>query len=187
MTEEIEVKSQRASLTRKKKGVWGWIRFFLIVGAAFIIINNLTGIVKVSGNSMNPTLQSGNILLINKFSLFLGVPKYGDVVVIKEDRLGYSIVKRVIAVEGDKVAIVDGVTYVNGAPLVELYTYGQSEDMEEMTMGIDELFVAGDNRNLGESLDSRDPQLGPVHIGDIRGYAALSLWPMHRISKPLKL
>jgi len=187
MTEEIEVMSRTASVSKKKNSVWGWVRFVLIVGVAFILINNLTGIVRVSGNSMNPTLQSGNILLINKLSLFFGMPKYGDVVVVKEDRLGYSIVKRVIAVEGDRVAIVDGITYVNGSPLVELYTYGKSEDMKEMTVGINELFVAGDNRNLGESLDSRDPQLGPVHIRDIRGYAAVSLWPMHRIAKPLKL
>lgn len=53
---------------------------------------------RVSGNSMNPTLQSGNVLLIKKVALFLGVPKHGNIVIINEDRRGYSLVKRVIAV-----------------------------------------------------------------------------------------
>ncbi|MBC8080962.1 MAG: signal peptidase I [Gorillibacterium sp.] len=187
MAEQMEAMSRRPSSDLKKNGVWGWIRFILILGVVFILINNLTSLMKVSGNSMNPTLQSGNILFINKLSLFLGVPKYGDVVVIDADRLGYSLVKRVIAVEGDRVAIRDGVTYVNGSPLLELYTNGKSEDMEEKIVGINEVFVIGDNRNLGESLDSRDPRLGPVHISDINGYASFSLWPMHGISKPLEL
>ncbi|CAM4491429.1 signal peptidase I [Paenibacillus endophyticus] len=187
MAEELEVLDSKAGMPQKKQGVWSWVRLLLIVGILFVVLNNLTGLMKVSGNSMNPTLQSGNVLFINKLALFLGVPKYGDIVIINEDRLGYSLVKRVIAVEGDKVAIAEGVTYVNGLPLLESYTYGQSEDMEEVVIGVDELFVAGDNRTLGESLDSRDPELGPIHFRDIKGYAAFSLWPMHTLAKPLKL
>ncbi|NQX63915.1 signal peptidase I [Paenibacillus qinlingensis] len=172
--------------TKKNSEVWGWIRFVLLLGLAFILINNMIGLTKVSGNSMNPSLQSGNILLMNKISLFFSTPKYGDVIVIKEQRLGFSIIKRVIGVAGDHVLIANGIIYVNGNQLAELYTVGKSEDLEEQIVANGHLFVVGDNRNLGESKDSRDPSLGQVQLQDVKGYAAISLLPMHRISKPLE-
>lgn len=189
MAEVIEGNSSTNLISKsgKKRGIWSHTRFVLIVAVIFIIVNNLIGLMRVSGHSMSPTLQSGNVLLINKVALLFGTPKYGDVVVVADDRLGYNIVKRVIAVEGDRVAIVDGVTYVNGIPLVELYTYGISEDMAELTVNTNELFVLGDNRSPGESLDSRDKDLGTIHIGAIAGYASISLWPIHGIAKPLEL
>ncbi len=185
MTEEILELRQPA--VRKKSEVWSWIRFILLLTLAFILINNMIGLTKVSGNSMNPSLQNGNILLMNKISLFFSTPKYGDVVVIKDERLGFSIIKRVIAVQGDRVLIRDGVIFVNETPMPELYTAGKSEDMAMQTIPSGHLFVVGDNRNLGESKDSRDPSLGPVHIKDVKGYAIFSLFPMHKIAEPLDL
>jgi signal peptidase I len=183
-----EVILETRQLSNKKKSeVWGWIRFILLLAIAYILISNMIGLTRVSGNSMNPTLKNGNILLINKIPLFYSLPKYGDVVIIKDARMDYNIIKRVIAVQGDRVAIRKGVIYVNDAPLPELYTIGKSNDMQEQTLGSGYFFVAGDNRVTGESLDSRDPKLGPIHIKDIKGYAAISLFPMHRIAKPLKL
>ncbi|UJF32987.1 signal peptidase I [Paenibacillus hexagrammi] len=152
-----------------------------------MLINNMIGLTRVSGNSMNPTLQNSSIVLLNKIPLFYSQPVYGDVVVIKDSRLDYSIVKRVIAVEGDRIAIRDGVVFVNDNPLPELYTFGKSQDMEEQTIKNNYIFVAGDNRTPGASLDSRDPQIGQIHISAVRGYAAVSLFPMYRIAKPLKL
>ncbi|GFZ81472.1 signal peptidase I [Paenibacillus marchantiophytorum] len=177
----------RQSVVKKKSDFWGWVKFILLLALAFILINNMIGLTRVSGNSMYPTLQNGNILFMNKLSLFFSTPKYGDVVVIKEERLGFNIIKRVIAVEGDRVLIRDGVIYVNETPLPELYTAGKSEDMAVQTVPSGHLFVIGDNRTLGESKDSRDPSLGPVHIKDVKGYAEFSLLPMHRIAEPLDL
>lgn len=174
-------------VAKKKNEVWGWIRFSLLMVLLFLVIHNVVGITKVSGNSMNPSLQNGNILLMNKLPLFYTSPKYGDVVVIQDERLGFSIIKRVIGVQGDHILITDGVIYVNGNPLAELYTVGESEDMKEQIVTSGHLFVVGDNRNLGESKDSRDPSLGQVQLKDVRGYAAISLFPVHRISMPLDL
>jgi signal peptidase I len=182
-----EVVSAIPVASKKNSEVWGWIRFVLLLGLAFILINNMIGLTKVSGNSMNPSLQNGNILLMNKIPLFYSSPKYGDVVVIKDQRLGFSIIKRVIGVPGDHVLIANGIIYINGNPLPELYTVGKSEDMGEQIVENGQLFVVGDNRNLGESKDSRDPSLGQVQLKDVKGYAAISLLPMHRISKPLDL
>lgn len=80
-------------------------------------------------------------------------------------------------------AIAEGVTYANGLLLLESYAYGQSEGMEEVVIGKDELFVVGDYCTLGESLDSKDPELGPIHVLDIKCYAAFSLWPVHTLAK----
>ncbi|MEC0231233.1 signal peptidase I [Paenibacillus alba] len=175
------------SVVKNKNGFWGWVKFILLLTLAFILINNVIGLTRVSGNSMYPSLQNGNVLLMNKFSLFFSTPKYGDVVVIKDERLEFSIIKRVIAVQGDRILIRDGVIYVNETPLPELYTAGKSEDMAVQTVPAGSLFVIGDNRTLGESKDSRDPSLGPVHIKDVKGYAEFSLLPMHRIPEPLDL
>lgn len=182
-----EVMSTVQVTGKKKSEVWGWIRFVLLLGLAYILINNMIGLTKVSGNSMNPSLQNGSVLLMNKIPLFFSAPKYGDVVVIKDQRLGFSIIKRVIGVPGDHVLIANGVIYVNGNPLAELYTVGKSEDMSEQVVKSGHLFVVGDNRNFGESKDSRDPSLGQVQLKDVKGYAAVSLFPMDRIPLPLDL
>jgi signal peptidase I len=186
MTDGV-LERKKSVATKQKSEFWGWVRFILLLSLAFILINNMIGLTRVSGNSMNPTLESGNILLMNKVSLFFKTPKYGDVVVIKDERLEFSIIKRVIAVQGDRVFIRDGVIYVNETPLPELYTAGKSENMDVQTIPSGHLFVVGDNRILGESKDSRDPSLGPVHIKDVKGYAVFSLLPMHQIAEPLDL
>lgn len=182
-----EMISTEIKTVKKKNEVWGWIRFLLLLGLAYLLINNMIGLTRVSGNSMNPSLANGNILLMNKLPIFFSTPKYGDVVVIKDERLGFSIIKRVIGTPGDHVLIVGGEIYVNGKLLPELYTVGRSEDMNEQIVANGHLFVVGDNRTLGESKDSRDPSLGQVQLKDVKGYAAVSLLPMHRISKPLDL
>ncbi|QHT58538.1 signal peptidase I [Paenibacillus lycopersici] len=185
--QEIQQPSQVAKSVSPMKAVWGWIRLLVILIVILIVANNLIGLDRVSGNSMNPSLTNGDVLFINKAAMLFKGPKYGDVVIIDSSKLGYQIVKRIIAVGGDRVAITDGVIYVNGNPLTELYTYGKSEDMAETVVASGNVFVVGDNRDLGESLDSRDPQLGQVDRSEIRGFAACSLWPMHGIAKPLKL
>jgi signal peptidase I len=169
-----------------RPSLWIRIRFFLLMALLLFVMHQTTGFMKVSGHSMEPTLQHGDVLLMNKLSLLFAKPQYGDVVIIREESLGYNIVKRVIAVEGDVVSIADGVTYVNGRPLIELYTFGTSEDMAELHINEGHLFVAGDHRAIGESLDSRDPRIGQIHESEISAYIVASLWPLHGIAKPLE-
>lgn len=178
---------QSQPIAKKKSEVWGWIRFFIYLAIAYLLIMNTIGLTKVSGNSMLPTLHNKNIVLVNKLSAHFGSPKYGDVVVIHSPKLAYDIVKRVIAVEGDVVAIFGGVVYVNGIELTELYSYGTSDDMAEIQVGSGELFVLGDNRTPGESLDSRSTELGLVHKDELKGYLLLKIVPWGGIAKPLDL
>lgn len=170
-----------------RKKIWSWIRTFALVAIVFLLFHNLTGFIKVSGDSMNSSLNSGDILLLDKWSFFVKKPQYGDVIIIEDQDLGYRIVKRVIAVEGDRISIVNGVTLVNGSPLTEIYAVGVSGDMDEVEVQANHVFVMGDNRTPGESLDSRSDQIGPVHLEEIKSFAFVSIWPMKIIAKPLEL
>ncbi|OXM14337.1 signal peptidase I [Paenibacillus herberti] len=171
-------------MTRRSKLI-GWIRYIIGLALAMFILTNAAGLSRVSGESMLPSLSSGDILLINKLSLYIDKPEYGDVVVIGSEALGYSLVKRVIATEGDSVSISDGVAYVNGSPLSELYSIGKSEDIGSQEVAEGHVFVLGDNRDLGASLDSRSPELGQVLVEDIQGYALIKLLPWGAIAAPL--
>ncbi|SDS88897.1 signal peptidase I [Paenibacillaceae bacterium GAS479] len=171
-------------MNRRSKLI-GWVRYIIGLSLAMFILTNAAGLSRVSGESMLPSLSSGNILLINKLSLYVDEPEYGDVVVIGSKALGYSLVKRVIAIEGDSVAISDGVVYVNGSPLTELYSIGKSSNMDPQQVTEGHVFVLGDNRDLGASLDSRSPELGQVLVADIQGYALIKLMPWGAIAAPL--
>lgn len=166
---------------------WGWVRFLAGLGVACLLILNIIGLTRVSGNSMNPSLNSGNVLLVNKWSSHFGSPEFGDVVIIHSPRLSYDIVKRVMGVSGDRIAIKDGSVLVNGNEILELYAFGIPEDMDEVYVGAGEVFVLGDNRTPGESLDSRSSELGLVPEENIKGYAWIKLIPWGSIAKPLEL
>lgn len=134
---------------------------------------------------MNPTIQDNSLLLMNKFSTKFGKPNHGDVIVVHEEK-GFDIIKRIIGLPGDTVCIKDGIVYVNEIPLPEIYTYGKSNDILPVKVEENKLFIMGDNRTPGESLDSRDPNIGTVPISSIKGYAVVSVSPFYKIMKPLK-
>lgn len=127
------------------------------------------------GQAMEPSINSGDMVLVNRFSYTLTSPKRGDVVVFKPNgnEKSHYYMRRVIGIPGDTVQIKDGFVYVNG----ELYETGigneQMDDAglaeEELTLGKDEYFVLGDNRNASE--DSRNADIGNVRKNDIYGRA----------------
>jgi signal peptidase I len=137
---------------------------------------------KVSGNSMLPNFQNGNYILTDKISYRFSLPKYTDVVVLK-DPLDPSkdFIKRVIAVPGDTVMVKGNLVYVNGNLLDERYlpsdrptTAGAFlHEGEEITAGANQYFVFGDNRE--HSSDSRE--WGPVTKEGIIGKVIIRYWP----------
>ncbi len=181
----VEEKANSAKPSRKSELI-GWIRYIILLTLGLFLLTHTIGLDRVNGHSMAPTLGDGNILLINKVSTYFAKPDAGDVVIVDSAALGYSIVKRVIATEGDKVAIHEGIVYVNGKALPEMYTTGKAMDMEETAVQPGCVFVLGDNREPGESLDSRSPGLGQVPVKEIQGYAVVSLLPWRGIAKPLE-
>ena len=132
--------------------------FFL--ATYFILFSTVFYYVTVSGRSMNNTLESGDILIVNK----VVEPDYGDVIIISglKDN-GDWLIKRVIGLEGDTITIKQGNVYLNGEELCEDYAIGLTyapdctdvKDTDEMTYVVSEgeVFFLGDNRE--DSLDSR--------------------------------
>lgn len=135
--------------------------FSIVYVVMLIVVVSLFGISYTSGNSMYPTVDNGEVLIINRFI----EPKHGDIVNIWSDILEKDLCKRVIGLEGDTIEIVDGVVYRNGEELDEPLNEDTSTNMEEFTVGKDEVFVMGDNRN--NSTDSRD--LGCMPMKNIKG------------------
>jgi signal peptidase I len=169
----------------KKEGGKEWIKFLAGLVVIYLLVTNTIGITRVSGHSMDPTLRDGSFLLVNKLSTFVSKPDFGDVVIVNEG--DYQIVKRVIGVPGDTVAIQGGVLYVNNVPIPEVYPLGKPNDMAPVTVEEGKMFIIGDNRTPGESLDSRDPSMGPISDELIEGYAVVSIFPFYKIMKPLEL
>jgi signal peptidase I len=170
-----------ATASRKKNSILEWVKFLAGVLVVYLIVFYCIGITKVIGHSMDPTLKDGSFLFVNKLSTYISEPSYGDVVIVKED--DRNIVKRVIGLAGDSVSIKEGVVHVNGKPIAEGYILGTSNDMEEITVAKGDIFILGDNRTPGESLDSRDPNMGPISDELIEGYAVVSLYPFYTIKE----
>lgn len=167
-----------------KKNIVEWTKFIVQLIIIYVVITNTIGFTRVIGYSMSPTLKTNSIVFVNKLSTHLGKPEYGDVVVVIMEGKGYGIIKRVIGLPGDTIAIKNGTVYVNNKATDEKYTAGTANDMKEVKVEENKVFVMGDNRTPGESLDSRDPDMGTLPTASIKGYAEFSVFPIYKISKP---
>ena len=138
-----------------------------IVAVCWLILTYVGQRTEVSGDSMNDTLHNGDSLWIDKLSYHFKDPERFDIVVFpyeEEDDTYY--IKRIIGLPGETVYIdEDGVIYINDEPLEENYGKEVIEEnhrglaAEPVTLGDDEYFVMGDNRN-----NSRDSRLSVISI-----------------------
>ena len=136
--------------------------------------------VQVVGSSMYPTLVHGEGMFTEKLSYVFTPPKHGDIIICRYSNMPVNCVKRIIGMPGDTVAITDGRIYLNGELLDESaywndIIYG---DMEEVTVPEKSLFVVGDNRNASD--DSRNPYVGFVPYGQIKGKVQAVILPLFR-------
>lgn len=127
------------------------------------------------GQAMEPSINSGDRVLVNRFIYSVTAPKRGDVIVFKPNGNvnSHYYMRRVIGVPGDKVQVREGFVYVNGELLEtgignEKMSYAGLAE-EEITLGKDEYFVLGDNRDMSE--DSRNADIGNIRKNDIYGKA----------------
>lgn len=148
----------------------------------------------VKGASMEPTLQGtddydkdkvGDNLIVDKLSYRFHDPERFDIIVFPYK---YAVgkeyyIKRIIGLPGETIQIdAEGNIYINGEVLQEGYgkevILNPGSAAEPITLGEDEYFVMGDNRN--NSADSRDPRVGTIHRSEIVGKAWLRIWPLNR-------
>jgi signal peptidase I len=139
---------------------------------------------RIPSQSMAPTIEAGDHVLVNKLAYGGGLPHRGDLVVFRAPRTGEVMLKRVVALPGDRVAIEDGVLVVNGRHVQEPYTADPAA-LDSVYFGpvrvkADSVFVLGDNR--GDSVDSRE--YGVVAKDRLIGRVAARLWPPTRWGTP---
>ncbi|MBE6149027.1 MAG: signal peptidase I [Firmicutes bacterium] len=129
--------------------------------------------VKVNGTSMEKTLQSGDVMILNKIATI----ERDDIVVVGSEVQGSNIIKRVIALPGESIKCEDGIIYINNREYSDKYAYGITDDFEEIILDNDEYFVLGDNRLV--SNDSRS--FGPVPSKSIKGETKLIIFPFNKM------
>jgi signal peptidase I len=170
------------------KNTWIWVRDIAIAVAIALIIMNFIKPTIVREHSMENTLHENDYIFLSKQAYTMGgEPQRGDIVVFHssletDDGSGTkNLIKRVIAVSGDTVAIHDGIVYVNGEALAEPYTKDgyTNGQMPEITVPEGDLFLLGDNRQA--SRDSRDPSVGFISEDKLIGKAVFRLFPLSGI------
>src|SRR4030042_765866 len=140
----------------------------------FVTINVVSARIRVDGESMEPTLLSGEYVMVNRLSYRFGSPQRGDIIIFHPPlNPSEEYVKRVIGLPGDEVEVKNKVVYVNGQPLDETYLDVTTNYPGAWQVPAGQLFVLGDNRNNSE--DSHD--WGTLPIANIIGKAVLIYWP----------
>ena len=160
--------------TNWKRLVFDILETVILAVVLYFGINAVSARVRVDGFSMNPTLQNGEYILVNKLAYKTGKPQRGDIVVFMFPmNLEEDLIKRVIGLPGESVIVKDGVVSINGTPLKEPYINAAPFYNGEWQVPEGQLFVLGDNRN-----DSRDShQWGLLPIENVIGKAVLIYWP----------
>lgn len=129
----------------------------------------------VYGRSMEPNLSESQRLIIDKLTYRFRTPQRNEIVVLNIPTMDEMLVKRIVGLPGERVAIRNGIVYINGAELEESFQHNLSDyDMPEMTLGPLSYFVLGDNRT--NSNDSR--VFGSVKRETIVGRVWLRYWPL---------
>jgi len=169
-------RKRRKMQTSAIRGAFLWIgQCILAFAVGCILVYYFMTSLTCVGQAMEPSINSGDMVLVNRFNYSLTAPKRGDVIVFKPNGNvnTHYYMRRVIGVPGDTVQIIEGFIYVNG----ELYETGIGNEQmefagvaeEELTLDKDEYFVLGDNRNASE--DSRNADIGNIRKSDIFGKA----------------
>ena len=178
------MKKQRIKKTQKKvikqlfKG--DYKALVIIAGAllaAFIVNSFLITVVRIVGDSMQPTLYENNWFLVDRIAYINSEPEYGDIIIFKkQDVTGGVIVKRVIGTPNDTVEIKNGFVYINGKLTEDEFSAASERDnFDKIIVNEDSYFVLGDNRN--SSSDSRIWDNPFVNRDEIIGKICFKLFP----------
>lgn len=156
----------------------------------------------IPSESMLPTIEVNDRVMVNKLAYQWGEPQRGDIVVFRDpaapeldesipeavirsvlEAIGIrtrgrdDLIKRVVGLPGETVEIRDQQVMIDGEPIEETYTVnGPTVDAGPFTVGTDQVFVLGDNRSF--SFDSR--RFGPIPYDDLVGEAFVRIWPPSR-------
>ncbi len=155
-----------------------------VLVAAYLIVHFIGQRTEVIGSSMERTLSNGDNLIMDKISYRFRNPDRFDIVVFPYRYDNSKYIKRVIGLPGETVQITtEGDILINGEKLTEYYgreiIVDPGRAIEPVTLGEDEYFVLGDNRN--NSRDSRWEDVGNIKKSDIIGRAFFRLYPFREM------
>ena len=188
LTLELEQMEKSRKKTRLKKEIVSWAKTLVVVVLlvvairAFLFTNYI-----VYGQSMMPTINDRERVIINKIGYDIGEPDRFDMIVFHATETT-DYIKRVIGLPGDTIEVQGDQLYINGEVVEEFflngvldehrnYPYTMDFTLEQLTgeryVPEDHLFVLGDNRR--NSIDSR--QIGFVPIDKVVGKADITYWP----------
>ena len=154
--------------------------YIIIIVVVLFIKAFIVTPIKVNGESMYPTLEEGDIMILNKTAYYFNKPKRFDIVVV--DMPDEYLIKRVIGLPGEQIEYKDNTLYVDGKKVKENFEHGKTDDFNIKELGSDTVpegyyLVMGDNR--GNSLDSRE--LGFMKEEQLLGRTSLIILPFNRI------
>ena len=181
--DNIQKQENKSGAAREILSMIGWILFIFCL--VFLVTTYVGQRTRVEGHSMEPALSDGDNLIVDKISYRFHDPERFDIIIFPyqwEPNTYY--IKRIIGLPGETIQIDDeGNIYIDGEVLQEHYGLERIKNpgsaREPITLGEDEYFVLGDNRNNSE--DSRFTQVGVIHRDDIVGRAWLRIYPFDRI------
>lgn len=181
---EQEENGKKKSMVREIVEMILYLALALI--AALLIVKYVGQRTQVEGRSMEPTLEDGQNLILDKVSYRFRDPERFDIIVFPFNKDGKEehFIKRIIGLPGETVQIIDGYVYINDEKL-ESDIYGKEiiksagRAAEPITLGEDEYFVLGDNRN--NSRDGRTVEVGNIKRSEITGRAFFRIWPLNKI------
>ena len=154
----------------------------------FLFMRNFVfRVADVNGLSMEPTLSHGDFVLLSRVGYWFSEPQMGDIIAFpfSGDPSEYYI-KRIVGVPGDIVDFQNNRFIINGQEpdfeFAQVDTFSRGDINLPMTVGDDEFFVLGDNRN--SSKDSRYQSVGSISERDMLGRVVIRFWPLGSFGPP---
>ena len=149
------------------------IPYLVIILVVVTIRTFIVTPIVVQGESMVPTLDGGEVMVLKKYDT--NYDRF-DIVVVNKSVEGDNLIKRVIGLPGETIRYRNNALYINDKVIEDIYAYGDTGNFQEITLGEDEYFLMGDNRAI--SLDSR--ALGIIKKQEIEGTVGIVLFPFNK-------
>lgn len=174
----------------KNNEIWEWVKILVIAAFfAFIIRHFVFTPIIVDGESMMPTLEDRDRMIVNKLSYVIGKPERFDIIVFHATK-DKDYIKRVIGLPGETVEYRDDTLYINGEAIEEPFLEHNKANLLsgfetltepfKVTVPEGHLFVMGDNRRF--SKDSR--HIGPIPMEAVLGKTSFIYWPLEDFGFP---
>lgn len=165
-------------------------KYVILILAIILMFTFIVAFVPVAGNSMSPTLEEGDVVVVGRLFKNSITYKRNDIITLQKDDKSY--IKRIVGLPGEEVHYLNGYLYIDGVAYEEKFLESDVQTSNFMFLDIcdeelcpdgvipeDYYLVLGDNRE--ESTDSRTKEFGLVSIDEIQGKVLFRIWPVNSL------